>query len=143
VRTWPTPTRKDHETFCRQEAWQQVRNARGSTGTHHVIYELPLADGRILRTRTSHPIDRTDYGRGMWGHILPDQLQVSEEVFWACVQDGTKPDRGGPPEPPAEALPAEMVHLLINKVGLDEATVAAMSKADAVTRLQQYWTTGQ
>jgi hypothetical protein len=142
VSSWPQPTRKDHETFCRTEGWQQLRTARGSTGTHHATYELPLSDGRILRTRISHPVDRTDYGPGIWGHILRDQLAVSEEVFWACVQDGRKPDRGGPPEPPPEALPAEMVYLLIHRVGLDESTVATMSKQDAAARLQQYWTQG-
>lgn len=139
---WPPPTRKDHEVFCRTEEWTQVRDARGRTGTHHVTYQLPLADGRILRTRISHPVDRTDYGRGIWGHILRDQLDVSEDAFWACVQDGIKPDRGGLPEAPAEALPAEMVYLLIHKVGLAEAAVAAMTKDDAVARLQRYWADG-
>jgi len=71
-----------------------------------------------------------------------DQLDVSEDVFWACVNDGIKPDRGRAPELPAGALPADMVYLLIKRVGLDEATVAAMGKDEAVTRLQQYWTEG-
>ncbi len=140
--TWPPPTRKDHEAFCRTEEWTQIRDARGRTGTHHVTYQLPLADGRILRTRISHPVDRTDYGRSMWGHILRDQLDVAEDAFWACVQDGVRPDRGGPPEAPAEALPAEMVYLLITKVGLDESSVAAMTKAEAAARLQQFWADG-
>lgn len=139
--TWPQPTRKDHETFCRVEEWCPVRDARGRTGTHHVTYELALPDGRILRTRISHPVDRSDYGRSMWSHILRDQLQVEESDFWACVQDGVKPDRGVP-VPPAEALPADLVYLLISRVGLDEAQVAGMSKDEAVARVQRYWTEG-
>ncbi|MGH3925193.1 MAG: cytotoxic translational repressor of toxin-antitoxin stability system [Pseudonocardiaceae bacterium] len=137
----PQPTRKDHETFCRVEGWRPVRDARGRTGAHHVTYELELSDGRILRTRISLPVDRGDYGKSIWRHILRDQLQVDEADFWACVHDGVKPARGLP-EPPAEALPADLVHLLISRVGLDEIEVAGMSKQDALARLQRYWTEG-
>jgi hypothetical protein len=138
----PQPTRKDHDTFCRVEQWRQVRDARGRTGTHHVTYELDLPDGRTLRTRISHPADRTDYGPSLWRHVLRDQLQVDEDVFWRCVQDGIKPDRGTP-APRAEALPAELVHLLISRVGLPESGVAAMTKAAAAARLQRYWIEGR
>jgi hypothetical protein len=141
VTSWPQPTRKDHETFCQIEAWRQVRDARGRTGTHHVTYELDLADGRILRTRISHPVDRSDYGPSLWKHILRDQLDVDEPTFWSCVQDGVKPARGAP-ELPAEALPADLVYMLISRVGLDESEVAQMSKDEAVVRLQRYWTDG-
>ncbi|WP_223839568.1 cytotoxic translational repressor of toxin-antitoxin stability system [Saccharopolyspora pogona] len=118
-----------------------MRDARGRTGTHHVTYELALPDGRILRNRISHPVDRSSYGRSMWSHILRDQLHVEESCFWACVQDGIKPDRGIA-APPAEALPADLVYLLISRVGLDEAQVAGMSKAEAAARAQRYWTEG-
>lgn len=139
--TWPAPTRQDHEKFCRIEGWIPVRDARGRSGIHHVTYELTLKDGRILRTRISHPVDRSSYGPSMWKHVLRDQLQVSEAEFWDCVRDGAKPDRGEP-EPPAETLPADLVYLLITRVGLAEVEVATMSKDDAVARLQQYWTAG-
>jgi hypothetical protein len=118
-----------------------VRDACGRTGTHHVTYELDLADGRILRTRISHPVDRSGYGPSLWGHILRDQLQVSEHQFWACVQGGVLPDRGSPMAP-AEGLPADLVYLLISRVGLDESEVAGMSKDEAVARMQRYWTEG-
>ena len=139
--TWPAPTRQAHEAFCRTEGWQPVGTARGKTGTHHVIYELQLHDGRILRTRISHPVNRDTYGPGIWSHILKDQLDVDQATFWACVQDGTKPDRGVP-QPPAGALPADLVHLLLTRVRLSEAEVAAMSKDQAIARMQQYWATG-
>jgi hypothetical protein len=139
--TWPQPTRKDHEAFCQVEEWRQVRDARGRAGTHHVTYELDLVDGRILRTRISHPVDRGDYGPSLWKHILRDQLDDDEPQFWACVRDGVKPDRGTP-APPANALPADLVYLLISRVGLDESEVAAMGKDDAVARLQRFWTEG-
>ena len=139
--TWPQPTRKDHDTFCRIEQWRQVRDARGRTGTHHVTYELDLPDGRILRTRISHPVDRTDYGPRLWRHILRDQLEVDEPVFWSCVHDGVKPQRGMP-APSRESLPADLVHLLLSRVGLTEAEVSVMSRADAIDRVQRYWSEG-
>jgi hypothetical protein len=140
--SWPEPARKDHEAFCTAEGWQRVRDARGRTGTHHVTYELALPDGRILRTRISHPVDRSGYGTSLWSHILRDQLQVTEGEFWACVRENIKPDRGVP-EPPAAALPADLVHMLITRAGLSEAEVAAMSKDQAVARLQRYWMEGK
>lgn len=139
--SWPQATRADHEKFCRLEGWRPVRDARGRSGTHHVTYELDLPDGRILRTRISHPVDRSDYGPGIWGHLLRDQLQVSEAEFWSCVRDGVRPGRGVP-EPPARAIPADVVHLLIARVGLAETEVAAMTKEEAVARLQRYWADG-
>ncbi|QUQ72150.1 cytotoxic translational repressor of toxin-antitoxin stability system [Kutzneria sp. CA-103260] len=118
-----------------------MRDARGRTGTHHATYELDLLDGRILRTRISHPVDRTDYGPSIWKHVLRDQLDVDEPTFWSCVHDGIKPDRGAP-APSKVALPADLVYLLISKVGLGESEVAAMSKTEAVARLQSYWIEG-
>jgi hypothetical protein len=140
--TWPQPTRQEHETFCDIEGWTPVRDARGRTGTHYITYELNLPDGRVLRTRISHPADRTSYGSSLWSHILGDQLGVTEEEFWTCVRDGAKPDRGVP-EAPTEALPADLVGLLISRVGLADSQVAAMSKAEAVERLNRYWTEGR
>ena len=138
---WPAPTRKDHEAFCAIEGWTRVRDARGCAGTHHVTYELALPDGRILRTRISHPVDRSGYGASLWSHILRDQLQVTEAEFWAAVRENKKPDRGIS-EPPTGALPADVVHLLICRVGLTEADVAAMTRDQAIERLQQYWAEG-
>ena len=140
--SWPEPTRKDHEAFCTAEGWQRVRDARGRTGTHHVTYELTLPDGRILRTRISHPVDRSGYGPSLWSHILRDQLQVTEQEFWVCVRKNIKPGRGAP-EPPPAALPADLVRMLITRVGLSDAEVAAMSKDQAIARLQQYWADGR
>jgi hypothetical protein len=91
--------------------------------------------------RVSHPPDRTTYGPGIWSHILRDQLTVDQEAFWACVQEGTRPDRGAPAIP-AQALPADLVHLLLTRVGLTEGEVRGLSKPEAVARLQRYWIEG-
>jgi hypothetical protein len=138
VTAWPQPTRADHERFCEVEGWQRVRDAKGRAGTHHVTYELALWDGQVLRTRISHPPDRTSYGPGIRSHILRDQLKVDEAAFWACVTEGKNPDRGAPVVP-AEALPADLVHLLLTRVGLTEDEVRRLSKSDAIARLQQFW----
>ena len=140
--TWPAPTREAHDAFCRTEGWQPVRNARGQTGTHDVTCEFQLHDGRILRTRISHPVNRETYAERLWTHILRDQLDVDQATFWLCVQDGKKPDRGAPETPP-EALPADLVHLLLTRVRLSEAEVAAMSKEEAIARMQRYWAAGR
>ena len=135
---YPAPTRHDHQRFCEVEGWTLVRNARGRTGTHHVTYELTLPDGRILRTRISHPPDRSTYGKALWSHVLTDQLQVDEDQFWVCVQDRALPDRGqSAPRP--NAIPAAVAHQLIVRFRVPEAEVAGMTKQEAIDRLAALW----
>lgn len=129
---WPAPTRQDHQQFCQTEGWLFKAG-------DHEYYHLQLSDGRTLYTRISRPVDRHHgYGHGMWRQILRTQLEVTEEEFWACVQDGIKPDRGEPTAP-REALPASLVWQLRNELGLSDVEIAKMTKADAVTRMQQHW----
>lgn len=138
--TWPTPTRIDHQKFCETEEWRRVRDARGRTGTHHVTFELDLVDGRTLRTRVSHPVDRTDYGKRIWAHILRDQLEVSGTGFWACVKDGRKPERGQLVDRSVQSVPAGVVAILLHQVGLTETEVAALTREQAIARVNQFWT---
>ncbi|MEU1549294.1 cytotoxic translational repressor of toxin-antitoxin stability system [Nocardia sp. NPDC005745] len=140
--TWPQPTRKRHEQFCEIEGWERIRDARGRTGTHHVTYELGLPDGRILRTRISHPVDRTSYGASLWAHILRDQLDVTADSFWECVLNDVLPNRGFP-ELPKASLPLDLVHLLIHRVGLTEDEIAQMSREEAIARIERFWTEGR
>lgn len=107
-----------------------------------MTYELDLPDGRTLRTRISHPPDRTDYGANLFAHILRDQLAVREKEFWACVRDGAPPHRGVP-APSSASIPADLVHLLIHRVGWPENEVKVMSRDQAITRVQQYWSEGR
>jgi hypothetical protein len=134
----PAPTRACHDQFRKNEGWRRVRDSRGRAGTHQVTYELDLPDGRILRTRVSHPPNRTTYGPSLWTHILRDQLEVSGDEFWTCVQDSVRPSRGAP-TPTRTALPAELANLLVHRVGLSEAAVAAMDRESAIERLRRYW----
>lgn len=139
--SWPAPTRADHRRFCRVEGWTQVRDATGRTGTHHLTYEFAILDGRILRTRISHPPNRSTYGRQLWAHILREQLDVDEGTFWAAVRDGVAPKRGARSEP-AESLPAELALLLLNRVGLTRQEIAVMTRAEAIERIDRFWTEG-
>ncbi|WP_197680072.1 hypothetical protein [Microlunatus soli] len=118
------------------EGWVQVRNARGNTGDHW-IYELTLPDGRTLRTRVSHPVNRDTYGAAMWAHILREQLDVDEPAFWACVQDKVMPERGSL-EPPEDAIPAGVVAQLLSN-GVPDVEIQDMSRTDAIRRLNEIW----
>ena len=135
---FPTPTRADHQRFCELEGWLLVRDARGAAVTHHRTYELALPDGRILRTRISLPLDRTDYGPGLWSHILRDQLDVTPETFWSCVREGVVPLRGAP-RFEAEPVPAALIYQLVVKYGVSEAEVARMTRVEVLAALEQHW----
>ena len=141
--SWPTPPHKDHLRFCEIEGWSPVRSSSGKTGTHHDTFELVLDNGDTLRTRISRPPDRTDYGPGLWSHILKDQLQVSKAEFWECLETKTPPQRAAPTEPEKEPIPTGVIWNLIDRVGLSEAEVGSMSKEEAIARLNTFWTTGE
>jgi len=130
--------RDDHEKFCVTEQWELVVNARGKPVRHHATYRLVLADGRILRTRISRPVDRSTYSASIWNHILLDQLMVGDDEFWACVEEGVLPARGAV-SVPGSALPLALVWQLTHTAGISEAAVAGMTKEQAVQALNDYW----
>ena len=105
--------------------------ARVSTGTSHPLdglgelCALRLAWSRGGRVRAALP--------SMAG---PRALRRADILLKHV--GGTKPDRGEP-EAPAEALPADLVHLRLTRVRLSGAEVAVMSKDQAIARMQQYW----
>ena len=112
-------------------------SSRGKSGQDHFKYELRLADGSVLRTRISHPVDRTSYAPSMWAHILRDQLAVDADAFWACVRDGELPQRSRP-EVVKPSLPVGLVQQLLN-AGVAEAEIARMTVDEAATRMATIW----
>jgi hypothetical protein len=136
VTGFPEPTRKDHQQFCLNEGWTQVRNAQGKSG-HHLTFELTLPDGQILRTRISHPPNRQTYGPSIWAHVLRDQLHVSEDEFWTCVREKKVPQRSRR-EPITPAIPAGVVAQLLSH-GVAESEVRRMSRSEAIERLNLIW----
>ncbi|MBI9115687.1 hypothetical protein JAV76_11745 [Sanguibacter sp. YZGR15] len=76
----------------------------------------------------------------MWSAILRDQLCVTSDEFWRCVQDGEVPARDvRVTEPPVAAIPLGVVVQLKRLVGLDDAEIAEMTKDEAVDRLNAHW----
>jgi hypothetical protein len=136
VTGFPEPTRKDHQQFCLNEGWTQVRNARGKSG-HHVTFELTLPDGETLRTRISHSPNHKAYGPSMWAHILGEQLHVSEDEFWACVREKKVPPRSRG-EPAVPSIPAGVVAQLLSH-GVGESEVRRLSRSEAIERLNLIW----
>jgi hypothetical protein len=53
------------------------------------------------------------------------------------------PDRGVTAEPNIEPIPTDVIWALLNRVGLPESEVRAMSKEEAISRLTLFWTTGK
>jgi hypothetical protein len=132
-------SRADHQKFCEHDQWTPVRNARGNLVGHHVTYELSLDDGRILRTRISRPVNADAYGPGLWHAILADQLDVTEEQFWACVRHEVRPERSSQAATdPTAGLPAWLVVPLLNQLHLTSEQVAAMDERQARDALQRH-----
>ena len=114
-------------------------SSRPRSGQGHVKYELRLADGSVLRTATSHPMDRTSYARSMRAHILSDQLAVDADAFWARVRDGVLPQRSRP-DAVLPSLPVSLVQQLLN-AGVPQAEIARMAVDEAATRMATIWST--
>ena len=133
-------TRREHVHFCEVEGWRRVTSARESANNHHLTFEIPLDDGRILRTRISRPPNNETYGKALWSHILRDQLCVTPNEFWSCVDDGTLPPRSSTQSAiPPTALPAGLAHQLVTILHLSAAEVAKLSLADAVALMNDHW----
>ena len=133
-------TRATHNQFCLTEKWEAVRNARGGPVAHHITYELPLWDGRRRRTRVSRPADNTTYGPSLWKTILRDQLEVTEDQFWACVKDKERPNRGQDAQPTSgSSLPAGLVYQLIHIARLPEAHVKGLTLDQANAVMAEHW----
>lgn len=132
-------SRVDHNQFCVNDHWEKVRDARGRDVRHHLTWELILADGTVLRTRISRPLNTQTYGANLWKVILRDQLAVTEDQFWSCVRDDVRPARGADTEPPPNALPAQLVWQLIHQAEVFESDIAGMTLQQAVDAMARYW----
>ncbi|MGC2174980.1 MAG: hypothetical protein WA614_05925 [Acidimicrobiales bacterium] len=130
----------DHKKFVETEGWTKkgTASAEGKTG-NHFCYSLRLNTGEILYTRVSHGSGSIN-DPSLVASILREQLHVSEQDFYRCVNDGVLPPRPAPEnlEVPPEGLDAKLVRNLITKVGLSQSDVAALSKAEAVEKWNQY-----
>ena len=133
-------SRREHQRFCEIEGWQEVRNSRGRPTRHRITHEFVLTDGRVLRTRISRPANTDEYGKGMWSHILDDQLQVTEAEFWECVDNKNPPQRT-PSDASSDTvrLPAQLAYQLVHALNLTNDEIAALSLEEAMKLLNEFW----
>jgi hypothetical protein len=82
-------TLRDHRAFVEAEGWELVGNRGG-----HVNYLLSVGPGAVLYTGVSHGAASTEYfDPGMRSMIVHQQLRVTAAEFWACVNEGKRPER--------------------------------------------------
>lgn len=133
-------THAAHRKFVETEGWTKKGTARGTGKTgDHCRYNLTLATGDVLTTRVLHGSGQINDPK-LIAAIFRDQLAVTEDDSWACVDRGTLPPRPQPqaPPPPAEVLDAKLVRNLIYKAGLSESEISSLTKAEAVQRWEEY-----
>ena len=136
-------THADHRKFVETEGWTKKGTASSSKKTgDHFRYTLTLSTGDVLFTRISHGSGQLDDPK-LIGEIFRNQLGVTEEDFYRCVEKGILPPRPQTiPERSAEGLDATLVRNLIRKVGLSQIQVAKMRKAQAVAEWNKYLSEG-
>lgn len=133
-------SRRDHQRFCEIGEWAEVKNERGKPTRHHITYELELPDGRVLRTRISRPANAAVYGPSMWVHILTDQLDVTEDAYWECVEGRRPPRRAAVvAATPTNSLPLSLARQLVDVLHLTSEEVGALSLEEAIARMQEFW----
>jgi hypothetical protein len=136
----PQPKFSDIQRFCEIDGWEATKSARGKTGDHY-RYRKVLADGTVLRTRTSHS-DQQIGDPGLWSRIWRHQLGLSsEEQFWDALSSGDPVDRSTeePAAPEGPTLPGWLFQKLVMVVGLPEAEVMEMSEEQAKARLNEFY----
>lgn len=136
--THPAPTRSALAAFCTKEGWTLVLNARGKPVQHHRTYELRLPDGAVLRTRISNPVNGDRFGPSLWAHILRDEIQITEEEFWDCVDRDVIPKRSAPAAP-KQGLPVALVMELRRRLHLSDAEISGLDRDEAGRRIAAYW----
>lgn len=130
-----TPTWKQLERFCQVEEWEDRDAARGRRSGDHKRYRLRLPDGNVLTTKVSHGTGQVD--AGLFTRILRDQLQVTEQEFWAAVDHRQPPVRVAAPAPPAgHRLPARLVEPL-SRLGVPDEEMRELSVEQAEALLRE------
>jgi hypothetical protein len=138
VSKFPAASRSDHDSFCVKESWILVHGASGQPVTHHRTYELPLDDGRILRTRISKPVHKDTYAASTWAHILRNQLDVTAEEFWTCVKNDQLPVRGKRALPQS-SLPLYLVKILADEIGMSPQAISELDLPQAERAVAAHW----
>ena len=135
----------DHRAFVEAEGWEKAGERGG-----HVNYLLPVnPPSAVLRTGISHGADSTEYfAPGIRSTIVHQQLQVTQAEFWACVNEGRRPERrsdgysvglrGREDAPPPPQNPG-LLRELEREFGESAAEVAGMSDTELRAYLDVLW----
>ncbi|MGZ0149885.1 hypothetical protein ACXJJ3_22690 [Kribbella sp. WER1] len=73
---------------------------------------------------------------------LPTTARPDTRPLWGCVDDKVLPD-WQPPAVPVESIPARVVRAVVVDAHIPEADVRLMTKARAVQRLAEFYTSGE
>lgn len=135
----------DHRAFVTVEGWEKAGELAG-----HVNYLLRVnPPSAVLRTGISHGADSTEYFTpGIRSTIVHQQLQVTQAEFWACVNEGKRPERRsdgysvglrGPEDAPPPQQNPGLLRQLQREFGESPSEVAGMSDRELQAYLEVLW----
>lgn len=121
----------------RAEGWvlEPNRARRRSKVGDHWRYRKVTRDGRTLSTKVSHSV-REEIGPSLFRHILRDQLEVTEDAFWAVVRG--RPEIAAALAPAPVPIAGWLVERLIFTVGMAEEEVGGLTQEEALAAWQEY-----
>lgn len=124
--------------YVQVEDWEDKDKQSGKkTGDHH-RYVFTTPTGERLFTKISHGRGQI-HDRGLFEHILREQLCIEEDQFWAAVDRGVQPTRlCHTPTNPEGALDAKLVRNLLTKVKIAPGQLVGMTHEEAI-KLWQEW----
>jgi hypothetical protein len=76
---------------------------------------------------------------GLFGSILRNQLEVSKEEFWECVQTGRPVDRPVPLDEGPVEHEAWVVAVLTGDLHMSAEEIEALSSEEAQQLVHDYW----
>ena len=135
-----SPTWADIEAFLVADEWRKLLGGeRGGSSSDHVFYEKLAPDGRLLQTHVSHSSKKT-VSAGRFGSILREQLEVSRQDFWRCIQTGKPVERPVPVDDRATVRhPAWVINVLVRDLRIGAAEIETLSAAEAERLVYEHW----
>jgi hypothetical protein len=78
-------------------------------------------------------------GPGRFSAILRDQLEVSKDQFWECVQTGQPVDRPVELDDVPPGHPAWVVNVLVGELHMTGDEIADLSREEAERLVHEHW----
>ncbi len=122
------------------EGWDDKDAVSGKKKGDHHRYVFTTPTGERLFTRVSHGRGQIQ-DRGLFEHILLDQLQIDETAFWAALDQDVVPKRRSSHNPsPQASFDAKLARNLLSKVGLGPEQLIGMTQEEAVAQWNDWLT---